>query len=150
MVAQVPDPGRALTTVVTRLRRTLRTSIRSDFPWERLPMAQVELLLAVHDRQPVRVGALATELRLAQSTVSGLVQQVVEAGFAERGVDPQDRRVAVVALTDRGEVQLREWEKAHERRLGVAFQALSADEQRAVTSALPALSRLIDRLAEQS
>lgn len=33
-----------LTDVITRLRRALRSSIRSEFPWEALPMAQVELL----------------------------------------------------------------------------------------------------------
>ena len=43
-------------------------------------MAQVELLLALHDHQPVRVGQLANMLRLAPTTVSGLVQVLVEAG----------------------------------------------------------------------
>jgi len=33
-----------LTELVTRLRRVLRASIRTDYPWESLPMAQVELL----------------------------------------------------------------------------------------------------------
>ena len=33
----------ALTHVITRLRRALRRSIRSDYPWESLPMAQVEV-----------------------------------------------------------------------------------------------------------
>ena len=112
-------------------------------------MAQVELLMAVHDRQPVRVGELSEQLRLAQSTVSGLVQQVVEAGFAERTSEPSDRRVAVVSLTEAGERQLREWERAHERRLGVAFRALEPAEHTAIQTALPALGHLVDRLAEE-
>src|SRR5664279_6566276 len=33
-----PAPTRVLTEVVTRLRRTLRTSIRADYPWETLPI----------------------------------------------------------------------------------------------------------------
>jgi hypothetical protein len=30
-----------LTDVITRLRRVLRSSIRSDYPWETLPMAKL-------------------------------------------------------------------------------------------------------------
>ncbi|HEY3895976.1 MAG TPA: hypothetical protein VGL88_11475, partial [Pseudonocardiaceae bacterium] len=69
----VSSEAKILTEVVTRLRRALRTSIRTDYPWESLPMAQVELLLALHDHQPARVGQLANLLRLAPNTVSGLV-----------------------------------------------------------------------------
>ena len=41
--------ARQLTDVVTRLRRALRKSIRTDYPWESLPMAQVELLMSLAD-----------------------------------------------------------------------------------------------------
>src|ERR1700756_1716649 len=97
-----------LTDVVTRLRRALRTSIRTDYPWESLPMAQVELLMALADHAPAKIGSLATLQRLAPNTVSGLVQQLVEAGLASRETDPVDRRVARVTLTDAGHLQLAE------------------------------------------
>jgi|KBSMisStaDraftv2_1062788.scaffolds.fasta_scaffold2047724_2 hypothetical protein len=47
------------------------TSIRVDYPWETLPMAQFELLMALQDNQPSRIGELANQLRLAPNTVSG-------------------------------------------------------------------------------
>ena len=34
----------SLTGVITRLRRVPRSSVRQEFPWEALPMAQVEVL----------------------------------------------------------------------------------------------------------
>src|SRR5882757_8437424 len=83
-----------LTDVVTRLRRALRTSIRTEYPWESLPMAQVELLMALADHAPAKIGRLAELQRLAPNTVSGLVQQLVESGLASRETDPADRRVA--------------------------------------------------------
>ena len=140
---------RALTEVVARLRRTLRTSIRADYPWETLPMAQIELLMALQDRQPSRVGELAARLRLAGNTVSALVQQLVEAGFVQRGPDAADRRVAVVTLTDAGSRQLADWDRAHQQRIGEALGALSAADRNAIRAALPALARLVDQLAEQ-
>ena len=141
------DAG-VLTEVVTRLRRALRTSIRTDYPFESLPMAQVELLLALREGQPARVGELATRLTLAPNTISGLVQPLVESGLASRGPDPRDRRVAVVALTSQGETTLQEWEQAHHQRLGAALSCLDPADRAAVRAALPALARLVEHLAQ--
>lgn len=137
-----------LTDVVTRLRRALRTSIRTDYPWESLPMAQVELLMALADHAPARIGSLATMQRLAPNTVSGLVQQLVEAGLASRETDPTDRRVARVTLTAAGHRQLAEWQDAHERRIGSALDRLRPADRDAIRAALPGLDQLVHQLTK--
>lgn len=138
-----------LTDVVARLRRVLRTSIRTDYPWEALPMAQVELLQSLAESSPARVGDLATRLSLAPSTVSGLISQMMAAGLVERGTDPTDRRVAVVELSADGRSQLAGWHAAHRERIATALDELDPGDRAAIDAALPALSRLVDRLAEQ-
>ncbi|HEX4723971.1 MAG TPA: MarR family transcriptional regulator [Pseudonocardiaceae bacterium] len=137
-----------LTDVVTRLRRALRTSIRTDYPWESLPMAQVELLMALADHAPAKIGRLAELQRLAPNTVSGLVQQLVESGLASRETDPTDRRVARVTLTDAGRIQLAEWQSAHERRIGSALARLAVTDREAIMSALPGLDQLVEQLTK--
>jgi DNA-binding MarR family transcriptional regulator len=136
----------ALTAVITRLRRALRTSIRSEYPWEALPMARVELLLRLRERGGVRVGELAQGLRLAPNTVSNVVQQLVEAGLVARTPDPADRRASLVRITDAGREQLAGWERAHERRIGGALDQLGEADRAAIRQALPALAHLVDRL----
>jgi DNA-binding MarR family transcriptional regulator len=145
---QVAD-ARGLTDVVARLRRVLRSSIRTDYPWESLPMAQVELLQSLAESAPARVGDLAARLRLAPSTVSGLISQMIMSGLVERGTDAHDRRVAVVALSEGGSRQLGEWNAAHQRRIAGALAELEPEERAAIDGALPALSHLVDRLAAQ-
>jgi DNA-binding MarR family transcriptional regulator len=140
------NDARTLTEVVTRLRRALRTSIRTDYPWEALPMAQVELLMALADHAPAKIGQLASLQRLAPNTVSGLVQQLVEGGLAVRDSDPSDRRVARVSLTEAGRTQLAEWQQAHERRISAALDQLPPQARAAVADALPALNLLVDHL----
>ena len=81
-----------LTDIVTRLRRVLRASIRSEYPWEALPMAQVEILQRLRDEPGLRVNDLAARHRLANNTVSVLVQQLVAADLITRTPDPVDRR----------------------------------------------------------
>lgn len=142
----------ALTEVVNRLRRVLRAGIRTDYPWESLPMAQIELLQCLRDHEPagIRVGEICMQLHLAPATTSGLVQQLVEAGTARRTPDPDDRRASVVRLTTAGRRQLQEWRKAHELRLGNALSQLSVSQRAAVRAAVPALAALVDKLAQSS
>lgn len=140
--------ARLLTDAVTRLRRALRASIRTDYPWETLPMAQVELLQVLGEHSPARVGDLATRQRLATSTVSGLIGQMITAGLVARETDPADRRASAVTLTDAGREKLAAWTRAHERRLDAALSALGAGDRAAVQAALPALFRLARHLGE--
>lgn len=135
-----------LTDVITRLRRVLRASIRSDYPWEKLPMAQVEILQRLHAEPRLRVNDLADRHRLANNTVSVLVQQLVVGGLVARTTDPTDRRAVRVELTDAGRDMLTDWQQAHERRIDAALGRLSVADRTAVVAALPALSRLVDEL----
>jgi len=139
-----------LTEVVTRLRRALRASIRTEIAWESLPMAQVELMQSLADQSPARITALAERLHLANSTVSGLVSQLINGGLIERGTDPEDRRAAVVELSSTGRATLREWEAAHERRILSALAQLGVEQRRAIDLAVPALAELAWLLAEGS
>ncbi|MEY9943381.1 MarR family winged helix-turn-helix transcriptional regulator [Kitasatospora sp. GAS1066B] len=140
------ERAQRLTDVVTRLRRALRSSIRTDYPWESLPMAQVELLQTLA-AAPLRVGELAARQRLAPNTVSGLVGKLLDAGFVDRQADPGDRRTARIALTEAGHQQLEDWQRAHERRIAGALATLSPADHDAVMAALPGLDRLAQALA---
>ncbi|WP_082119319.1 MarR family winged helix-turn-helix transcriptional regulator [Saccharothrix sp. ST-888] len=139
------ERAQRLTDVITRLRRALRSSIRTEYPWESLPMAQVELLQTLA-AAPLRVGELAARQRLAPNTVSGLVGKLLEAGFVDRQADPGDRRTARIALTEAGHQQLRDWQHAHERRMADALESLSRADREAVMRALPGLEQLAKAL----
>lgn len=141
------EHARRLTDTVTRLRRALRSSIRTDYPWESLPMAQVELLQTLA-AAPLRVGELAARQRLAPNTVSGLIGKLLDAGFVDRQADPGDRRTARIALTPAGRRQLDDWQRAHERRIATALDTLAPAERAAVVQALPALEQLAKALAQ--
>jgi DNA-binding MarR family transcriptional regulator len=138
-----------LTEVVTRLRRVLRTSIRTDYAWESLPMAQVELLQCLAERDGTRVGELAVLLRLAPNSVSTLVQALADVGYLHRERDPADRRAALLRLTPAGAAALGGWQRAHERRLGVALARLDEHDRAAILAALPALSNLVEELGDR-
>lgn len=138
--------GWQLAEVVTRLRRSLRAGVRTEYAWERLPMAQVELLQRLADEPGLRVTELAARHRLATNTVSTLVQQMVDAGLVERSPDPADRRATTITLTADGHAQLLGWLQANARRLQEALAELGAADRGAILDVVPALTRLVEAL----
>jgi DNA-binding MarR family transcriptional regulator len=128
------------------MRRALRFGLRSEYPWERLPMAQVELLQRLNDEPGLRVSELADRHRLAPNTVSNLVQQMVQAGLVERRGDAIDRRAVTIELTSTGREMLQGWLVANSRHLGAALDQLSAGDRQAIVASLPAWGRLVQQL----
>ena len=142
--------GWQLAEVVTRVRRSLRAGVRTEYAWERLPMAQVELLQRLADEPGLRVTDLATRHRLATNTVSTLVQQMVDAGLVQRSPDPADRRATTLALTAEGHAQLQGWLQANARRLQDALAELAPRDRAAILRVVPALARLVDALERRA
>lgn len=142
MPAQTGADAWSLTGAITRLRRVLRSSVRQEFPWESLPMAQVEVMQRLADEPGLGVSGLAARQRLATNTVSNLVQQMVVSGLVERLARPGDRRSVSLSLTDKGTDVLTAWQAANDRRLRQALQRLPGTYQKAIEDAVPALAAL--------
>lgn len=140
--AQAGPGSWSLTGAITRLRRVLRSSVRQEFPWESLPMAQVEVLQRLADEPGLGVSGLAARQRLATNTVSNLVQQMVTSGLVERLTRAEDRRSVSLTLTGKGNDVLNAWQSANDRRLGHALRRLPENYQKAIEDAVPALAAL--------
>lgn len=153
-VAHSDDPAerildaQALTDVITRLRRALRSIVRSEIPWEVLPMAQVEVLQRLSDEPGMRVSDLARRHRLATNTVSTIVQQMVVADLVVREPVPGDRRSVSLRLTPHGHAELERWLLANRLHVSTAIENLSAEHRHALDHALPAIAALVQQLEQ--
>ncbi|MCO5985227.1 MarR family transcriptional regulator [Actinoallomurus spadix] len=140
--------GGDLMDVTMAMRRVVRRRLREAAPPPDLRPAQIELMVVV-DRNPgVSVAAAARELRLADNSVSTLVNQLVRAGMLRRETDPDDRRAARLELTDAARRRLAAWRDRRARLVGAHLGELSEEDRASITAALPALRRLLARLAE--
>jgi len=136
-----------LATTVAGLRRLVRRRLRDGLPWPRLRGAQIELLHVVEAQPGIGVAAAARELHLAGNSVSTLVNQLVEDNLLRRETDPADRRAARLYLTRDATRRLTVWRQARSELIGGALGDLAPSDLEAIERALPALGRLVDRLA---
>ena len=108
------DVGRALMGV------TLRSVAAAPVP---LTVPQHRVLLLVATDGPRRVGGLAADLGVNQSSASRLVDRLLAQGLVRRLPDPADGRASLVALSALGEKVLG---AVHERRLAAVLDVVAA------------------------
>ncbi len=123
--------------VTTRLARLLRQQAGGD-----LTPTMMSTLSAVHREGPLTLGELAGHEQVAPPTITKTVGRLDQLGLVERSVDPDDRRICRVELSQEGR---RFVERTRNRRrawLSTRLAGLDADEVATLAAALPVLERL--------
>ena len=133
----------AVADVVARLRREMRRGVRIGVPQETVSAAQAEVLHVLTDSPGLRAVVIGERLRLAATTVSTLVGQLLDKHAVVRRPDPDDRRAFALHITDVGVALLQRWHDSNAGVLRDALAQLTERDRTAIERALPALNRLI-------
>jgi DNA-binding MarR family transcriptional regulator len=106
------------------------------------------LLNRVNREGPARLTTLATKEGVSQPSMTQLIQRLERQGLVTRLTDPDDGRVALVAITESGQALLDERTRIRRERLTALMATLSSEEESALwlsaRVAFPILRRLID------
>lgn len=121
-----------------------------DFVTIGISMPQAKTLYLVVSAGAIHMSDLAARLHVTLSTVSGLVDRLVEGGLASRHDDPADRRQVVVTPTPDGAGLIERFRELNERDLLSLLELLSDDELATVASALEAMDRALARRADEA
>lgn len=110
---------------------------------EQLPFTTLSVLdtLAYADR-PLRLSDLTTTEQISQPGITQLVTRLERDGLVERQADPTDGRAVLVHITEAGRRIGRSRRADRARHLTPLIAQLSAADRKAITAALPALTRL--------
>jgi len=136
---------------IARLRRALRRGARVADPENPLAVAQLELLSALAENPGSRPGHLAQRLHMRPNTVTTIVNALVAHGMVSRAIAGDDRRAIELNATQAGHDAVRAWQATNASVLHAALSTLTAQQRRALATAVPALdslARAVDRLAD--
>ena len=104
------------------------------------------VLNRLHREGPSRLTTLASKEGVSQPSMTQLIQRMERHGLVSRTADPEDGRVALVAITEAGTTILDERRQVRRERLAELLTTLTAEEARALALAaevaLPILRRL--------
>ena len=97
---RVQDLSNDLVVLSARLVREIRRNSVD------IPAASTRLMSLLDELGPSTVGALAQADRCSQPTMTGLVNGLVEKGWAQRDPHPDDARSSIVSMTAEGREML--------------------------------------------
>lgn len=109
-----------------------------------LSFAQLRAIGALgHERRTV--GEVASALGLSMPAASEIVDRLVEAGYAERGVNPDNRRQTLVWSTPAADAMKRELHDLRRAQLRDAMARLAPEERPVFLRSLEALAESLRR-----
>lgn len=149
----MPDRQHAIAAVVAgyeRLMHRLAERHTPDFLDIAVTMSQAKVLYVVGTAGRLRMSELAARLGVSLSTVSGLVDRLVDQNLLDRRDDPADRRQVLVSLTAAGVAFIDRFRELNARQLEELLALLSEAELADVERALGHLDRAAERLASGS
>jgi DNA-binding MarR family transcriptional regulator len=130
-----------------RLMQRLADTHTADFLEIAVTMPQAKLLYLLGAAGDLHMSELVTRLGVSLSTVSGLVDRVVDAGLATRREDPADRRQVVVSLTAAGAAFVDRFRELNARQMRELLEQVDDTGLAHVQGAIDALMTAVDRLA---
>jgi DNA-binding MarR family transcriptional regulator len=127
---------------VLGLRSELYRSLRPAREWLEIDLttSQLKVLFLLYSAESASMGRLAASLGVTLSTVTGIVDRLVEHGMVIREEDPHDRRLVVCRATDQGVAVAERLNDAGNSRLRAVLDRLSLAELRCVVEGLQLLT----------
>lgn len=124
--------------------RAIRVSGREAENRHGMHPAQLHALQQLADRPAKSLAELAERTHTDPSSVSVVVQRLVERGFVTRTAAAADRRRTELAVTHAGRAMLRRAPQSPERHLERALQAIGEREAASLARKLAALAAALD------
>jgi DNA-binding MarR family transcriptional regulator len=130
--------------------RSLHTGQDQAWLSVELTMPQLKALMCVTDNYGATHGQIARFLGVTLSTITGIVDRLVDHGLVVRREDPEDRRITRVLPTPRGQQLVNMLLRYRNDALTALLSQLTPEELITVESAFDYLLAASSRLADQA
>ena len=100
---------------------------------------QLRVMTILYNDEPRRVSLLARRLNVSTPTMTGILDRLVRQGLITRQDDPEDRRVVLNALTEKGQSLIERFQPVQSERLRAIVNQLPSDERQEIAGSLASL-----------
>ena len=118
-------------------------SIRKRELEKDLSMQQLGALIRIHRKGNLNVTLIGSDMGVSNAAASQLLDRMVQLGLIERSTDPNDRRIKIFSLTERGQEILRAILRASQLWMESLVNKLNDVEKKETIVVLERLMRLI-------
>lgn len=136
-----PDVDDVTRAVLIASRLLVAVSVRSlATVQDRVTLPQFRLLKVLSAQGGAKLVSVAERLGVNPSTAMRMVDRLITAGLAERGINPGNRRETVLRLTEEGRTLVADVSAARRREITSIVQRLAPEQRTALVEALTAFT----------
>ena len=142
--------GELIIQVITLFHQLGQSRMHYQFEqWRKLdvPLAQLKSLFLIHIRGSMNVRHLAQDLGVTPGNVTSIVDRMVGQGLVKRGESPEDRRIVLLELTDKGRETITD---IHETGLGHMRRFLERMSPEDIAALIQGMSAFIAAIKRDS
>ncbi|MFW6270549.1 MAG: MarR family winged helix-turn-helix transcriptional regulator [Bacillota bacterium] len=114
-----------------------------------LTMPRFLVLWHITKNEPINMSSLHQKMYMANSTLTVIIDKLLEENLVKRYRNPEDRRMVLIELTDKGSKKLREVLKVRQKFLEKALSDLDYKKQQQLTCLLKPISNNLKNLLTQ-
>ncbi|SHI70016.1 DNA-binding transcriptional regulator, MarR family [Clostridium cavendishii DSM 21758] len=137
--------GTEVSNLIKEIDKGLRTNMEKAFEDVDLTIPQINVINVIRKGKKVRISEISREVKLSNSTVSGIVDRLEKAGYVVRKRSEQDKRVVFVELTIRFKRKSKEFQGALEKYLNNLMSNAKESEIEEIVNGLRKLKEVISR-----
>jgi len=138
-IEKIADLYPRMMRVMGRLRTTLHEGMD-------LTYNQFKMLLTINDRGSCPLTALASELHIAMSSASEMVEKLVNLGLVRRSADAESRRRVIIRTTAEGDALIVELQRGIVENYRLLLGSLDEADQDRLINALETLVEILGTL----
>lgn len=136
--------------VTRHLQRDLDCCDRALVSCCGLTVAQSNAILALKELGSATMNEFAAEMRLHGTTMTRMVDALIQRGWVVRLPDAEDRRIVRVAVSTAGQEMAERLAESRREMLTSALAEIPPGEQEAVLKALERVAALLEKLSAQA
>jgi DNA-binding MarR family transcriptional regulator len=146
------SPTKVLTDVIREwsevfMQRSMR-DFRKFMDLTGLSFSQINILMRLVHHGNTSVSEVGEQLGVTNAAASQAVERLVQLGLIVRTEDPEDRRAKQLALTQKGRTLIEQGVEARSKWVEGVTDALSAEQQKMIVSALILLTSAARKTTE--
>lgn len=133
---------------IIQLERQISRALRKDEleAWMNLNLtiAQLKSLFFISNKKSTNLTMLAQALRVTPSNVTGIVDRLVEQGLVSRKENPENRRVLILEVTEKGEALVASLRERIADQLSKVLSRLSEEQLSTLAQGLKFLAESVE------
>ena len=131
-------------TLIKRIMSLIKQSFESDLKKMHVTESQILVMRVLNHYGDMKVSDISRKLDLSNSTVSGIIDRLVEKGIVQRKRSEEDRRIVMISLAEDYCQPVKKHLNAFTQKMGMALSGTSEEDFDFILEGLEKLKTILE------